>query len=65
VGGLCDLSVPNAASDVLETAHSKVLTRGEGLAEDEVPACLQRAPGRDLALAEELQMPVKALSGLL
>ncbi len=31
----------NAASDILETAHSKVLTQGEGLAEDEILACLQ------------------------
>jgi biotin synthase len=35
------LSVANAAIDILKTAYNKVLTQGEGLAEDEILACLQ------------------------
>jgi biotin synthase len=33
--------VANAASGILETAEGKVLARGEGLAEDEILACLR------------------------
>lgn len=39
--GCDDLTVTNAASGILEMAHSEVLTRGEGLAEDEIVARVQ------------------------
>jgi biotin synthase len=42
------LGVATVASDILETAHGKVLALGEGLAEDEILACLQ-LPARRLA----------------